>query len=116
MPSMSTEMKIFLGRACAWTAICTTTRRTRRRFMRDDYTVRRQNTAIAYQLVGWTMRAVAVIAIFSAVLLPVGVALIAASYWVIRRGKKHAAAVADDVLAEDTRPPVLYLRSFNDEE
>jgi hypothetical protein len=78
--------------------------------------VRRQNTALAYQVAGWVMRALAVIAIFSVVLLPVGVALMAASYWVIRRGKKHAAALADDVLVADTRPPVLYLRSFNDEE
>ena len=55
-------------------------------------------------------------AIFSTVLLPIGIALLAASYWVIRRGKKHAALLADDVLVEDTRPPILYLRSFNDEE
>ncbi len=62
------------------------------------------------------MRVVAAVAIFSTVFMPVGVALLAASYWVIRRGKKHAAALAEDVLVEDTRPPVLYLRSFNDEE
>src|SRR5262245_8246672 len=62
------------------------------------------------------MRVAAVFAIFSTVLMPVGIALLAASYWLIRRGKKHAAALADAVLVEDTRPPILYLRSFNDEE
>jgi hypothetical protein len=62
------------------------------------------------------MRVAAAAAIFSAVLAPIGVALLAGSYWVIRRGKKHAAALADDVLVQDARPPILYLRSFNDEE
>ena len=62
------------------------------------------------------MRIVAVVAIFSTFLMPVGVALLAASYWVIRRGKKHTAALADDVLVEDSRAPILYLRSFDDEE
>jgi hypothetical protein len=36
--------------------------------------------------------------------------------WMILRGKRLAAKRAEDVLAEDSRPPVLYLRSFQDED
>lgn len=36
--------------------------------------------------------------------------------WMILRGKRLAAKRAEDVLAEDRRPPVLYLRSFKDED
>jgi hypothetical protein len=76
----------------------------------------RQAKAVRYQVIGWSLRVVALLLAFSAVLIPVSIALVAASYWVIRRGKKHAAALADVVLAEDARPPIVYLRSFNDEE
>jgi hypothetical protein len=38
-----------------------------------------------------------------------------AAYLLLRRAKKHTAVGGDTVLSQDTRPPVLYLRSFQDE-
>ena len=35
--------------------------------------------------------------------------------WFARWGKRHLVPFADDVLAKDTRPPIVYLRSFADE-
>lgn len=41
---------------------------------------------------------------------------LALARWMILKGKRLAARRAEDVLAEDKRPPVLYLRSFRDED
>ncbi|HKC93843.1 MAG TPA: hypothetical protein VKB81_07455 [Nitrospira sp.] len=38
------------------------------------------------------------------------------AYLLLRRGKKHTVKIGDSVLKDDARPPVLYLRSFKDEE
>lgn len=38
-----------------------------------------------------------------------------AAYLLLRRAKKHTVVDGDTVLREDTRPPVLFLRSFADE-
>ena len=38
-----------------------------------------------------------------------------AGYLLLRRAKKHAVVGGDTVLSEDSRPPVLFLRSFQDE-
>jgi hypothetical protein len=67
-------------------------------------------------VLGYAVALAGVPMFMSALLTPVGIALFAASYWSFRRARKHAAVLADDVLAKDTRPPVLYLRSFDDEE
>src|SRR5512147_520465 len=37
-----------------------------------------------------------------------------AAYLLLRRAKKHTVVDGDTVLREDTRPPVLFLRSFAD--
>ena len=39
-----------------------------------------------------------------------------AAYLLLRRGKKHSVERGESVLQGDTRPPVVYLRSFKDEE
>ena len=41
---------------------------------------------------------------------------LALARWMILKGKRLAAKRAEEVLSEDGRPPVLYLRSFRDEE
>jgi hypothetical protein len=41
---------------------------------------------------------------------------LALARWMILKGKRLAAKRAEQVLAEDTRPPVVYLRSFRDED
>ncbi len=41
---------------------------------------------------------------------------LALARWMILKGKRLAAKRAEDILAEDRRPPVLYLRSFKDED
>lgn len=41
---------------------------------------------------------------------------LALARWMILKGKRLAARRAEDILAEDKRPPVLYLRSFRDED
>lgn len=51
----------------------------------------------------------------SAAVLTVALGL-ALARWMILKGKRLAARRAEDVLAEDKRPPVLYLRSFRDED
>jgi len=38
------------------------------------------------------------------------------AYLLLRRGKKHSVERGESVLQGDTRPPVVYLRSFKDEE
>jgi hypothetical protein len=37
-------------------------------------------------------------------------------YWTVRRGKRLIATRADMLMSTDRRPPILYLRSFNDED
>ena len=76
----------------------------------------RKRSAAAYRVLGYALALAGVPMFLSAVLTPVGMALFAASYWSFRRARKHAAVLADDVLAKDTRAPILYLRSFDDEE
>jgi hypothetical protein len=41
---------------------------------------------------------------------------LALARWMILRGKRLGAARAEQALVEDSRPPVLYLRSFQDEQ
>ena len=36
--------------------------------------------------------------------------------WLVTRGRRHTAKSADEVLRADSRPPVLYLRAFADDE
>jgi hypothetical protein len=38
------------------------------------------------------------------------------AYLLLRRGKKYTVKIGDSVLKDDDRPPVLYLRSFKDED
>jgi hypothetical protein len=38
------------------------------------------------------------------------------AYLLLRRGKKHSVERGESVLKDDSRPPVVYLRSFKDEE
>jgi hypothetical protein len=76
---------------------------------------RRKRSAAAYRVLGYALALAGVPMFLSAILTPLGVAFLAASYWSFRRARKHAAVLADDVLAKDTRAPILYLRSFDDE-
>jgi hypothetical protein len=76
----------------------------------------RRQSATLYRVLGYALVLAGVPMFMSVLLTPVGIALFAASYWSFRRARKHAAVLADDVLAKDTRAPVLYLRSFDDEE
>ncbi len=46
---------------------------------------------------------------------PVAFALIALGVLLVRTGWKHDVRGARDILASDTRPPVIYLRSFRDD-
>ena len=46
---------------------------------------------------------------------PVAFGLVALGIMLVRTGWKHDVRGARDVLAEDTRPPVIYLRSFQDD-
>lgn len=49
-------------------------------------------------------------------LAPLAFAAGSAGVWLFRRGKRMSALTAEELLASDRRPPVLYLRSFQDED
>lgn len=44
-----------------------------------------------------------------------GVALMLGCMWLLRRSRRHEAVSAAQAMADDPRPPVLYLRSFQDD-
>jgi hypothetical protein len=78
--------------------------------------IQRRNLARAYKIGAWIAVVLGIAALSSAILLPVTIALCLVSYFMFMKARKYTAPLADDVLAQDNRPPVLYLRSFNDEE
>src|SRR5262245_42410207 len=54
-------------------------------------------------------------AIFSIVFYIVMGASALVGYRLYRRGRQHTALLGEEVVGRDTRPPVVYLRSFTDE-
>ena len=80
----------------------------------DHVSSRSPTKAKALRLAGAIILIVGLVAGFLNPLLAIVPCYIA--YLLLRRGKKHAVQIGDSVLKDDGRPPVLYLRSFKDEE
>ena len=54
-------------------------------------------------------------ALFSLIFYAVMGATALVGFYLYRRGRQHTALLAEDVVSRDTRPPIVYLRSFTDE-
>ncbi len=73
-----------------------------------------QSKARAYKTAGWMLMIFALLISFALTPL-VGAVPLFIGYLILRKGKKYSVEGGESVLKRDTRPPVLYLRSFNDE-
>jgi hypothetical protein len=86
--------------------------------------VARPTLGWSWIVLGWTSRvAGAGVAIFGLThawgdfyVFGVALAAFAVGYWMIRRGRRLIATRAERLLGQDQRRPVLYLRSFSDED
>ncbi len=70
--------------------------------------------AKTFKIAGWIVMIVALL--ISAALTPiVGAVPLFIGYLLLRTGKKYSVESGEAIIKKDQRPPVLYLRSFNDE-
>jgi hypothetical protein len=72
--------------------------------------------ARAYKVAGWIVLIGGILLAISSGLVLLTVVPCYVGYLLLRRAKKYSVGTGDAALKSDVRPPVLYLRSFKDEE